>query len=156
VSIEDFLFRCVAIQPQWGEKKMGKKFIRSNSWFRVSFTITVCLVISLLLITEARAENVTYGYDELGRLIRVTYENGTEITYTYDQVGNRQTKTVQIVAESISVPSTPTGPANGDIGTSYAYLISAVGESDSHSFLGRRMGDTDVCFSNFILTIFVK
>ena len=36
----------------------------------------------------------TYEYDNLNRLTKVTYANGTVVQYTYDNVGNRLTKTV--------------------------------------------------------------
>ena len=31
----------------------------------------------------------TYDYDELGRLSRITYEDGSVVSYTYDPAGNR-------------------------------------------------------------------
>jgi YD repeat-containing protein len=34
---------------------------------------------------------VTFEYDDLNRLVRVTYEDGAVIEYTYDEVGNRLT-----------------------------------------------------------------
>lgn len=37
----------------------------------------------------AGQETVQYGYDALGRVVAVTYGNGTTITYTYDMAGNR-------------------------------------------------------------------
>ena len=40
-----------------------------------------------------QAGSATYTYDALGRLIKVTYANGTVITYTWDAAGNR-TQTV--------------------------------------------------------------
>lgn len=36
----------------------------------------------------------TYQYDDLGRLVRETYDSGVEVTYTYDAVGNRTSRTV--------------------------------------------------------------
>ena len=35
------------------------------------------------------SDSASYAYDSLGRLIRVTYANGTYITYNYDPMGNR-------------------------------------------------------------------
>jgi YD repeat-containing protein len=35
----------------------------------------------------------TYVYDELNRIIKITYEDGKTVTYTYDAVGNRLTLT---------------------------------------------------------------
>ena len=38
----------------------------------------------------------SFEYDELGRLTKATYDNGTEITYTYDPAGNRKTMYVEV------------------------------------------------------------
>jgi YD repeat-containing protein len=48
----------------------------------------------LLLVasTAFGAETISYEYDDLGRLTRATYGNGTVVTYTYDDLGNRLTK----------------------------------------------------------------
>lgn len=35
----------------------------------------------------------TYSYDALGRLISVTFADGSSITYAYDSAGNRATLT---------------------------------------------------------------
>ncbi|MBA4026674.1 MAG: hypothetical protein C0473_00380 [Cyanobacteria bacterium DS3.002] len=35
------------------------------------------------------ADTAIYVYDNLGRLVTVTYTNGTVITYSYDAAGNR-------------------------------------------------------------------
>ena len=43
-------------------------------------------VLALIYFPNAYAE--TYVYDEIGRLIQVTYDDGSEIHYTYDRRGN--------------------------------------------------------------------
>lgn len=45
----------------------------------------------LLNISVVYAGSVTYSYDNLGRLIEITYSNGKKIKYTYDASGNRVT-----------------------------------------------------------------
>jgi YD repeat-containing protein len=47
----------------------------------------IALVFASVIISYA--ETVNYIYDELNRLIRVEYADGTKIEYTYDGVGNR-------------------------------------------------------------------
>jgi YD repeat-containing protein len=32
---------------------------------------------------------MTFTYDKLGRLVQVTYSDGTTVVYTYDDNGNR-------------------------------------------------------------------
>lgn len=38
---------------------------------------------------NAYAQNIAYTYDALGRVVTVTYPNGSTITYSYDLAGNR-------------------------------------------------------------------
>jgi len=49
------------------------------------------VVISLIVVSfnTSYAETVNFIYDEVNRLIRVEYGNGTVIEYTYDKTGNR-------------------------------------------------------------------
>ncbi len=47
---------------------------------------TSLAITALLLLSVAHAE--TYVYDEVGRLIQVTYDDGSRIFYTYDNRGN--------------------------------------------------------------------
>jgi YD repeat-containing protein len=42
-------------------------------------------------IWAAPAHAETYEYDALGRLTKVTFDDGSTITYTYDENGNRVT-----------------------------------------------------------------
>jgi YD repeat-containing protein len=47
---------------------------------------------------EAATGSVSYSYDALGRLVQVTYDDGTTTTYTYDANGNR----ISVVTEQPS------------------------------------------------------
>jgi len=50
------------------------------------------VLVSLVVVAIALpclAGNVTYEYDDLYRLIKATYSDGTVIDYTYDEAGNR-------------------------------------------------------------------
>ncbi|WP_410209743.1 RHS repeat domain-containing protein [Aquirhabdus sp.] len=51
------------------------------------------------------AGSVTYDYDSLGRLAKVTYANGNSVTYSYDAAGNRTLV--------VSVSNGQTGGGNG-------------------------------------------
>ena len=42
----------------------------------------------------AATGSATYSYDDLGRLVSVTYSDGSVISITYDAAGNR---TIQVV-----------------------------------------------------------
>lgn len=52
------------------------------------------LALALGLLAASSASAVEYFYDELDRLVRVVYEDGTEIEYGYDAGGNRLTRRV--------------------------------------------------------------
>lgn len=56
--------------------------------------LCIALVIAAISANSAMAaENISYGYDAQGRLIRVvkngSVNNGATVQYTYDQAGNR-------------------------------------------------------------------
>ena len=51
-------------------------------------------VLSAFAAVPSHASGITYTYDALGRVITLTYDNGTQITYAYDAAGNRTTQGV--------------------------------------------------------------
>ena len=55
----------------------------------VRLAFAVFAVAALTLGGFAFAGNDTYQYDSLGRLVSVTYADGSSISYTYDSAGNR-------------------------------------------------------------------
>lgn len=55
----------------------------------IGTTLLSCIVFFSVTLSFAQSANVAYTYDELNRLIRVEYGDGTAITYTYDAAGNR-------------------------------------------------------------------
>ena len=70
------------------------------------------LYILALLFATLQTFAQSYTYDNLNRLTKVVYDNGTTITYTFDALGNRTVKKVtgSIVAQyTISVSVTPIG-----------------------------------------------
>jgi YD repeat-containing protein len=73
---------------------MEREFINAKRGIQIPLMLILCLAISLLLIKPSQASNVTYIYDQIHRVIRATYDDGTIIAYTYDRVGNRLVKNV--------------------------------------------------------------
>lgn len=73
----------------------------------VKRNITAGLLAFCLFVPPAHAGSITYSYDVLGRLVRVTYPNGAIVQYAYDANGNR---TSYIVTGSPNVPPTGTQP----------------------------------------------
>lgn len=55
--------------------------------------IAICLL-SILYVTRATADSLTYTYDDLNRLKRAQHSDGTVVDYDYDEVGNRLTKDI--------------------------------------------------------------
>ena len=76
------------------------------------------LLISIVLIglfftsvLSSYAETINYIYDELNRLIRVEYEDGTVILYIYDQTGNRTEMAIPF--PDTTPPTTTADPPGG-------------------------------------------
>jgi YD repeat-containing protein len=62
------------------------------------------LITSALLLNALFAfSQVAYQYDNLNRLQKVTYPNGTTVDYTYDALGNRSSKIVNIPFRTVMV-----------------------------------------------------
>ncbi|HYC73828.1 Ig-like domain-containing protein [Brevundimonas sp.] len=51
--------------------------------------VTAAFATLMMASAPTAQEAVQYGYDALGRVVTVTYGNGTVITYAYDPAGNR-------------------------------------------------------------------
>ncbi len=65
--------------------------------------ISIILIINLFIISKIIAQNNdTYQYDNLNRLSKVTFSNGTIYDYSYDQLGNRTTKVITSAAPVLS------------------------------------------------------
>jgi YD repeat-containing protein len=72
----------------------------------IAVAVVVCCVLTLAwgirpaptrvtTVSDGTRESlVSYEYDNLHRLTRVTYEEGTQIIYEYDAVGNRTSRLV--------------------------------------------------------------
>jgi YD repeat-containing protein len=65
-------------------------------------------IITVLLLNAVLAfSQITYQYDNLNRLTKVNYSNGTSVVYTYDELGNRQTKTVTAGTDIEEIVTSP-------------------------------------------------
>lgn len=70
----------------------------------------------------------TYTYDNLNRLTKVVYENGTTVTYTYDALGNRTKKKVtsNSVADEFTVSVTALPVQGGTVSGGGTYASGTV------------------------------
>ncbi len=72
------------------------------------FVVGIAYILMLLLFAwEASAES--YQYDDVGRLLGVTYEDGSSIAYTYDNAGNILQRQIAVDTTSPTTSSTPSG-----------------------------------------------
>ena len=63
-------------------------------------SVNICLIIVFCCFCISPSFGATYKYDNLHRLTRVVYDNGTVITYTYDEVGNRTRQVSTLMADT--------------------------------------------------------
>jgi YD repeat-containing protein len=91
---------------------------RANKFIFNSLAIVIAILAPKL---GCFAETINYTYDDMLRLIRVEYEDGTTVDYVYDNVGNRLQKTTTLAGSPAnnapnipSSPSIPAGAANAD------------------------------------------
>ncbi len=85
--------------------------------------------------SHATAGNVTYTYDNGGRLTMADYGGGNVITYTYDAAGNLLTETVVSTVADAYEPDDSSGQATTIApGASQTHSISPVGDEDWMTF----------------------
>ncbi|MEW6657081.1 MAG: RHS repeat domain-containing protein [Thermodesulfobacteriota bacterium] len=100
--------------------------------------IVLTLFSLLLLSSSAGTATAQYTYDNLDRLIKVQYDDGTVIQYTYDAVGNRLTQQVQ----AFSGAAAASAPAGTQVNAPASPATAAPGSSSQETavFLGGSAG----------------
>ncbi len=62
-------------------------------------TAIYACIFNMLLFAGSSLYATTYQYDNLNRLSKVTYNNGTRIVYIYDASGNRSARILTVSAD---------------------------------------------------------
>lgn len=90
-----------------GENGQGQGLGHSMGKENTMKGLHVLLLVALAVVSGALpnhifAGSVTYTYDDLNRLIKVQYDDGTTISYMYNEVGNRLVKSVFIQSPPVA------------------------------------------------------
>ncbi len=99
------------------------------------------LVFAALIFIPAIASfagTVNYIYDDLNRLTRAIYGDGTVIDYTYDEVGNRQQKDILFDAFPVANPGGPYANIEGQTIT-----LNGSGSTDPDGYIALYEWDVD-------------
>ncbi len=87
---------------------------------KIIILLLICMKITFLGVTVDAAE---YRYDDLGRVIEVTYDSGQKIVYTYDAGGN-----LLSVEEVSLIKLNPIGNKIVLVGEELRFTVTGVGE----------------------------
>jgi YD repeat-containing protein len=99
----------------WRDKKMPSKM-------RHALLISIVLIgLVVVSFSTSYAETTNYIYDELNRLIRVEYGDGSVVEYTYDKAGNRIQMTIPY--PDSTPPTTTASPAGGTYNTAQSVTL---------------------------------
>ena len=77
--------------------------------------IYIIAILCLMALCGYSQSTNYYEYDNLNRLVKVTYANGAVVQYTYDAVGNRTKKQVAGVSIQYTVTATANPSAGGSV-----------------------------------------
>ncbi|MDJ0761221.1 MAG: Ig-like domain-containing protein [Woeseiaceae bacterium] len=92
--------------------------------------LSVVVVVSLSGMAFADTD-VTYEYDDLGRLIEVTADDGTLVEYDLDKVGNRENVTTTLPSAN-SPPNAVNDTASvAEFGSAYVYVLTNDSDPDN-------------------------
>lgn len=59
----------------------------------------LCLTV---LPNSASGGSVSYTYDDLGRLVEISYSDGARIAFTYDAAGNRTQQLIEFITGTLT------------------------------------------------------
>ncbi len=91
-------------------------------------------VFILSVVSSSFAETIQYTYDDMLRLTRAEYGDGTVVEYVYDNVGNRLARTTTLAGPPANNPPyTPSAPSPSDTAAGI----------DTNADLGWTGGDPD-------------
>ncbi len=87
-----------------------------SSKIRHGLLVSIAVIgLFFIFVLTSYTEATNYVYDELNRLIRVEYEDGTVIEYTYDKAGDRLQKAIPY--SDATPPTTTASPPGGTYNT---------------------------------------
>ncbi len=72
-----------------------RKEVVMNNFISVLFCVGAFSLLLCWILIPISAYEVTYTYDDAGRLTGAQYEDGESISYTYDLTGNLTSKTME-------------------------------------------------------------
>ncbi len=81
--------------------------MKSNQKFNCLISFVVAVAFIFILLIPSFADTINHVYDDLNRLIRVEYADGTVTEYEYDEIGNRQVKR-NVLPPVVNFSCTPT------------------------------------------------
>lgn len=114
---------------------------------------TLCLLLILAGGVEAQTNDISYVYDELGRVVAVVDPAGDTVTYGYDANGN----VLSISRQSSSIISiirfTPSSGAVGTTVTIYGTAFSTTASQNTVSFNGTTATITSATATRIVTTV---
>ena len=98
--------------------------------------LVVALLTTILSAVPSFAETINYTYDDMSRLIKAQYGDGTAVEYVYDILGNRLIKTTTLPGVPANNPpnaATSPAPANNTTAVTTTPTLNWTGGGDPNS-----------------------